>query len=653
MAKSEKKIFKGSLFEEDYLVRTLGLLATSPETALTELVANAWDAGATDVQIYIPDEYGGKLTIIDNGTGLTKEQFLNRWMRLGYNRIKHQGKNVIFPKGVQGTRLAYGRNGVGRHGLLCFNKEYLVITEAEGIKSTFTITTIDDKHPFSVKNSEFEMSRNHGTRLEVIVQQNLPKPERILDIISSRFLHDPNFKVSINRKTVKLEQLSGLIDTRELMVNDIKLKVHFVDTVKSGRTTLYQGIAFWQAGRLVGEPTWILGKEFYVDGRTREAKRYNVVVSSNDLSDFIFEDWSGFQDVIQMDNVYRAVGDYVNEMFSKQAKENIGEATQNIRSEFAEEFATLSPLAKYEVEEAIATIAATHPTAKSESVSLAIQTLINMEKTKSGKQLLVKLAMLTSDDIVGLNNLLSNWSIRDALTVLDEIDNRISVIEAIRKLSEDPSVDELHVLHPLITSARWLFGPEFESAEYSSNKQLHTVVSAIFKKKISKEVFNNAKKRPDIVVLPNSTLSVTGIENFNEGESLATVNKILIIELKRGDFKLTKEERNQAHSYAEEFINSGSLIGSPYVDAFVVGKSYSEKMQPITTIKNENEVEKGKVRVTLFSQLVSTAEKRLFGLREKLTERYEEIPGMKLYMKVTEVQSEINFEISSNDVTAE
>ena len=77
----------------------------------------------------------------------------------------------------------------GRHGLLCFNKEYLVITEAEGIKSTFTITTIDDKHPFSVKNSEFEMSRNHGTRLEVIVQQNLPKPERILDIISVSYTH--------------------------------------------------------------------------------------------------------------------------------------------------------------------------------------------------------------------------------------------------------------------------------------------------------------------------------------------------------------------------------------------------------------------------------------------------------------------------------
>jgi len=643
MAKLEKKIFRGSLFEEDYLVRTLGVLATSPETALTELVANAWDAGATNVQIYIPENYGEKLTIIDNGLGLTKQQFLSRWMKLGYNRLKHQGKNVLFPEGISGARIAYGRNGIGRHGLLCFNREYKVITESSGMKSTFVISTNDTKHPFSVKDSQFEISKKHGTRLEVIVQQNLPKPSRILDIISSRFLHDPTFTVSINRQTVALEELSGLIDSREIVVDKIKLKVHFVDSLKLGRTTLYQGIAFWQAGRLVGEPSWILGREFYVDGRTRQAKRYNVVVSSNDLAEYIFEDWTGFQDVPPMNEVYKAVGEYVSEMFSNQAKENLSETAQNLKNEFAEEYSKLSPLAKYEFEEAIENITATHPTAKPESVSLAIETLINLEKTRSGKQLLIKLSMLTPDDIEGLDKLLSNWSIRDALTVLDEIDNRISVIEAIRKLSSDPSVDELHVLHPLITSARWLFGPEFESAEYSSNRQLHTAATTIFKKKISPEVFNNAKKRPDIIVLANSVISVTGIEGYAEGDTLASVNRILIIELKRGAFKLTKEERNQAQSYAEEFINSGTLIGNPYVDTFVIGNTYAEKMQPTITIRNENNVEMGKIRISLFSQLISSAEKRLFGLRGKLTERYEDVPGMKLFLRVSETQTEIPY----------
>ena len=222
--KNKKEVFQGSLFEEDYLLRTLGTLVHSPEIALTELVANAWDAGATTVDIFIPEDYNQKLIIEDNGTGLTENQFKERWMKLGYNRLKHQGKNVLFPPKVEGKRLAYGRNGVGRHGLLCFDKEYTVITSSAGIKSTFVITTKNETHPFVIKEADFATSNKFGTRLEVIVTKNLPNAEKILQIISARFLHDPKFIVSINRQTVQLEQHSGLINTTQININEnIKL----------------------------------------------------------------------------------------------------------------------------------------------------------------------------------------------------------------------------------------------------------------------------------------------------------------------------------------------------------------------------------------------------------------------------------------------
>ncbi len=634
MAMTTKKsntMFQGSLFEEDYLIRTLGALVHSPEIALTELVANAWDAGATRVEILIPDDYNLKLVVEDNGTGLTKEQFENRWMRLGYNRIKHQGKNVIFPPNVAGKRLAYGRNGVGRHGLLCFNNEYSVITNSGGIQSKFIISTKSENQPFIIKEYKFDKSTTFGTRLEVIVTKNLPKPEKILEIISARFLHDPNFVISINNQTVPLEEHSGLIDSTEIKVDDISLIAHFIDSQKSARSTLYQGIAFWQSNRLIGEPSWVVGSEVVIDGRTKFAKRYTVVIKTNDLAEYIFEDWTGFKKVETMDKVYAEVINYVNKMITEIAKDSIEETKQQIKSDFSSEFSNLTPLAKYEVNEAIEAITLAHPTAKPETISIAIEAIINLEKSRTGKELLVKLAKLSDDDISGLNSLLEKWSVRDALSVLDEIDNRISVIEAIRKLSKDEDVDELHILHPLVTSARWLFGPEFESAEYSSNRQLQSAVETVFKKKIGKEVFNNYRKRPDIVVLNDSTASITGTEMFDNETGLSTVNKVLIIELKRGKFKLTREERNQAQGYVEDFVNCGSLIGTPYIEAFVVGESFSEKIQPISTVQNENKVEMGKIRITTFGQLVDTAEKRLFGLRQKLSERYDDIPGMDLF----------------------
>lgn len=71
-------------------------------------------------------------------------------------------------------------------------------------------------------------------------------------------------------------------------------------------------------------------------------------------------------------------------------------------------------------------------------------------------------------------------------------------------------------------------------------------------------------------------------------------------------------------------MNCGTIIGNPYINAFVVGESFSEKIQPIQTIKNENQVEMGKVQICLFSQIVDSSEKRLFNLRNKLSERYSE-----------------------------
>jgi hypothetical protein len=626
-AKKSNSIYQGSLFEEDYLVRTLGALVHSPEIALTELVANAWDAGASKVDISIPHDYNLKLTVEDNGTGLTKDQFEQRWMRLGYNRIKHQGKNVVFPSNIQGKRLAYGRNGVGRHGLLCFNNEYTVVTNASGEKSTFIITTQNENQPFVIKEATFDKSKTHGTRLEVVVMKNLPKPEKILEIISARFLHDPNFLISINGQSVPLEQHSGLIDTTEIKVDDsITLTAHFIDSQKSSRKTIYQGFAFWQTNRLVGEPSWVLGNEMVIDGRTTFAKRYTVVVKTNDLAEYIFEDWTGFKKLDIMDKVYAEVISYVNQMFSEIAKDTIEETKQQIKGNFSSELSGLTPLAKYEVNEAIETIATAHPTAKPESISMAVEAVINLEKSRSGKELLVKLAKLSEDDITGLNKLLDNWSVRDALSVLDEIDNRISVIEAIRKLASDENVDELHVLHPLVTGARWLFGPEYESAEYASNRQLQNAVEIVFKTKIQKDVFNNHRKRPDIVVLPNSTLSVTGTETFEGDITLSTVNRILLIELKKGGSKLSRTERNQAMGYVEDFINAGNLLGNPSIDCYVIGKVFSEKVEPTVKVGD-----RGKVNICIFDQIVDTAEKRLFGLRQKLSDRYDDIPGMELF----------------------
>src|SRR5690348_7919404 len=45
MARAMSSYVQGTLFEKGYLLRSLGSIAHEPDIALTELVANSWDAG--------------------------------------------------------------------------------------------------------------------------------------------------------------------------------------------------------------------------------------------------------------------------------------------------------------------------------------------------------------------------------------------------------------------------------------------------------------------------------------------------------------------------------------------------------------------------------------------------------------------------------
>ena len=84
-----------SLYEENYILRSLGSIVTQPDIALTELIANAWDAGASTVNIAIPENTGQTLYIEDDGTGMSEEEFQNRWMKLRYDRLRAQGRVVM------------------------------------------------------------------------------------------------------------------------------------------------------------------------------------------------------------------------------------------------------------------------------------------------------------------------------------------------------------------------------------------------------------------------------------------------------------------------------------------------------------------------------------------------------------------------------
>lgn len=110
------------------LINRLGReLVGREETAVSELVKNAYDADATQVELTFEnsDLPGGTLTIDDDGTGMTREQLIDGFMRLSStDKIEHP----ISPKY---KRQRAGRKGIGRFAAQRLGRKLTVITQTE------------------------------------------------------------------------------------------------------------------------------------------------------------------------------------------------------------------------------------------------------------------------------------------------------------------------------------------------------------------------------------------------------------------------------------------------------------------------------------------------------------------------------------------
>jgi len=110
-------------------------LVAKHETAVSELVKNAYDADASKVTLTFEESYkkGGTLIVDDNGLGMTKEQLINGFMRLSSSDKLH------YPRSPRYDRKRAGKKGIGR-----FSAQRL------GEKLTITTQTLDSKYALKV-----------------------------------------------------------------------------------------------------------------------------------------------------------------------------------------------------------------------------------------------------------------------------------------------------------------------------------------------------------------------------------------------------------------------------------------------------------------------------------------------------------------------
>ncbi|CAM3313457.1 histidine kinase [Streptococcus pluranimalium] len=157
-----------------YALNLLGKqMYTNQWSAISELIANGLDAGATKVKLYIEsiDKKNSTLEIIDNGSGMNYNDLSTKYALIGRNK-RLSGEEL--------SNKTKGRKGIGKLATLFLSKKYYIVTKKDGITTAWMLdstnsldsdvpelvrVTIDDVH---IENRNIWESFSSGTLIKSV-----------------------------------------------------------------------------------------------------------------------------------------------------------------------------------------------------------------------------------------------------------------------------------------------------------------------------------------------------------------------------------------------------------------------------------------------------------------------------------------------------
>ncbi|WP_254629425.1 ATP-binding protein [Acinetobacter bereziniae] len=622
---SQQDLFE-TKYDQRFLDKFLGNMIKDPIVATVELIANAYDAGAKNVYISWPtskDLANPKFEILDDGKGLALDEFKSIWNILNYDRISNQGNTVsIFDTNgeIIEQREVFGKNGKGRFSAFCFNDFYQVVSVKDGNEFSAQVSRSinTDKSPLQISGEAHKKTKKEaGIKISTPIKyiEHIVEIEELRKELSARFISRPSFKIFVNKEQLNFNDIpSDCLISKEIFFKEKKVILRLIDTDKADISTKQRGVAWWVHGRLVGGINWSFLKNFDAfDQRKSAAKKYNLIIEADCLHslNLVLPDWSGFDVQSELwsefeDVMIPAIKDLMDEPLEKESKLKANKVLGKVRSESRD----LGSSARTKLISFVDEVVKDCPSLNENTLFHLANILINLEKSSNKFNLLQKLSTYKEHDLDNLYSILNDWGIDMAKVVLDEIQGRLKTIAEFKLKMDISEIDEVHELQVLFNNSLWMFGPQFESIEYTSNKGMTHALKHLFKQQDSK----GSRNRPDYLILPDGTVGFYSLPAYNDEFEVNGVSHLIIIDLKTTDLKLGTKEVNQVWKYVVELREKGAITANTAVQGFVLGDC-------ILPFENDP-MERGNVKITpmLYRDLIIRSEKRMLGLFNKVKE---------------------------------
>lgn len=479
-------------------IKHLGLqMYSTLPPIIGELVANAWDANATKVEITIPEgqinEQVSAIVISDNGLGMSDEDVRLKYLIIGRDRRKKENSDKTPPPH---ERKIMGRKGIGKFSAFGIAKEIVIESVKDGDISHFRMNY--DELLEQEKEREIEFSPlastgtvSKGTKITLRYITKFRSRSISIDIIrrglARRFAvigSQKDFEVVINGKAISPEDR----DLQRLLEKDMDDKPYLwkydneeikpetgwkvsgwigaLNRTSPGIDNIDRGIVLMARGKLVQEPfvfdavvgqqyalSYLIGElhvEFVDEVEDTIGTTRNSLVWDTEANTAL-KDWGGEQ----MNKIAREWGKKRSQDNKRKFQEH---PSYRKFQEQAEEIGNKRALnlADRLIRQAIEK----NPIIEDKELQSLIQMCLDFLEFDAFWEIAENIAETELTDIGKILELFREWQIVEAKEMTRVTKGRINTIEKLQHLIETNAL-EVPTLHNFLKEFPWVINPRW------------------------------------------------------------------------------------------------------------------------------------------------------------------------------------------------
>jgi hypothetical protein len=598
---------------------------TTIPRAVGELVANAFDARASEVRIDVAlNELGGvdRLVVQDDGVGMNSGVLESRFVRVG---VRPTEKNDAVRLG----RFGVGRLAVHRIGTV---SEWVTTARHDGklVRSTFRLQK-GETGPLRVRRESLDTGKT-GTTITVynLLDSEAPTGVALAGDLLGQFcaylLANPARKLFVNGEPI---DVLALVEQRERELVDANGTEATVDHLllkKSVEASRFpQQVIFSGKGRTVAtqQPERTPSSNYL---GIVECAYLDQIVSSNRES------------LIEMDGTFarlkQAVAERVELYRQRLQAEDRKRFIDRAREEDYYPFraATSDPITTVKQAVYDAMLEGINQHANIEGLTRKQKTVIFrlLNRAMANENLvevLDEVASLTDDSIKELRDVLKRTTLESLIRLSTEITTRLHFLDVLHDLvygAPSKHLKERTQLHHILEPHAWLFGPQFHLA--TSDKSFREVI----------------RRHRDLAKLPPAAEpdmeKVSGLKDIpdlflasRKAYPVKPKNHHLLVEIKAPRVKLGAKEHGQVARYAKTVSESQEFDKTTTRwDLFLVSAEVSDELD---LQRNQNHLPPGvitdaptlRVWVVTWAELIQRAREELHLAQSHLQRKSSEL----------------------------